>query len=668
LPVLFYYAVSLLLTYYRIDYKIYKYYYDQKDGQNMLFDYQYCVCSMAVTLLLILINYQRQSYYTADNKIFILMCIMSYLTACADLLTYFTISYPGSFKPWFLYAANYTYFILVTNLTMTFIAYTSQKIKNKKLNNIRNFLFVSNCIVLILCILTSAHNHSFIYFDEAMQYHHGRFLLLLFINPSLAITLSMYFFFIYRKQFSPYQIMIVMSTLLVLVFSIVLQFVYRNLDLSNFAVSMVLVAVFVCFEDPAQYTYLNTRCFNHRALLLEIKRRIRYSRTTVCLIAGIQNNPDGVYFESKDDYYAFTSQIANMMFKTFGQRVFAIDGSKYLIFIKTAEKKKEDEIRRKLEEMFAKPIVQRKVEIPVQYSVRSTSLDAVVRSESMANDLIFSLRSSTVDTIFNARDLAVLTDGLARERSVAEAVNRCIQDKGPTIQFQPIFDVKDGKFRSVEVLSRVKDNVLGDIRPSEFIPVAEKNGSIVQLGEQVFRKTCEFAAKHADDCNIDFFEVNVSQLQLKNPDFASRFIAIANEFGISPSLINLEFTESVEMISDSVIIRNISMLSDHRFGFSIDDYGSGFSAPSCLIKIPASLVKIDCTLLEDAATDNNAYIVLEHSVELMKKLGKQVVIEGAETEADVNLAVGTGADYIQGYFYSKPLDEEAFVGFCKSRV
>ena len=150
------------------------------------------------------------------------------------------------------------------------------------------------------------------------------------------------------------------------------------------------------------------------------------------------------------------------------------------------------------------------------------------------------------------------------------------------------------------------------------------------------------------------------------PTLSDTLFTIMNEYGIKPSQINLEITETAKSDNNTAIRNNIDILSGHGVGFAIDDYGSGFATANYLLQYPFSVVKIDKQILWQAMTDETALIVFRNMVTLIKKLDKKIVVEGGETQEMIDLLIQENCDYCQGYFFSKPLKEEAFIDFLQS--
>lgn len=275
---------------------------------------------------------------------------------------------------------------------------------------------------------------------------------------------------------------------------------------------------------------------------------------------------------------------------------------------------------------------------------------------------------------------------IKHEDKIRKALDRAIENDELEVWFQPIWCPGADRISSAEALVRIEDGELGTIYPDEFISVAEANGSIVNLGRQVFRKICEFISTHdIRKMGIDYLEVNLSPIQCLDDHLADEFIEIRKSYGIDPGLINLEITETAA--SDSMIVlENMLKLSRDGFSFSLDDYGTGFSNLMNMLSLPLSIIKIDKSIVWsffdqsfalNAAVgnatvamtggierDNN---ILEDLIPMFQARGLKVVCEGVETHEMVRVLEEMGCDYMQGFFFSKPIPADDFLEYVKAK-
>lgn len=263
-----------------------------------------------------------------------------------------------------------------------------------------------------------------------------------------------------------------------------------------------------------------------------------------------------------------------------------------------------------------------------------------------------------------------VADKRAYQAQVERIVQKAIDEDGFNVVYQPILNTKTGKFESAEALVRLSDtNTLGFISPEIFIPLAEKKGLISTLGDIVLNKVCQFTRDNRlNENGLHYVEVNLSALQICDPSLPFRLHQMVKSYDLDPSFINLEITETASAGEDKIVSANMDKLKKLGYKFSMDDFGTGYSNLSKIAALQYDLVKFDKSLIWPAFEKGNetAMRVLTECMKLMHSLGNQIVAEGVETQEQADFLIGRGVEYLQGYFYSKPLSEADFLEFIRN--
>lgn len=232
--------------------------------------------------------------------------------------------------------------------------------------------------------------------------------------------------------------------------------------------------------------------------------------------------------------------------------------------------------------------------------------------------------------------------------------------------YQPLIDASTKKIVSVEALIRWKHPRKGIISPLEFIPIAEETGLIMPIGDWVLANACkQFKEWHKlgfTECRLS---VNVSVVQLQQPDFAEAANLIFLKEGIAPKNIELEITESVLIdLSNHNILKNLDFLRKQGVKVSIDDFGTGYNSLKYIQKLAISTIKIDKTFVSNINADINK-IIIDFIISLGHRINAEIIAEGIETKEQYEYLKEQGCDIIQGYYFSKPLLPEEVTEFLK---
>lgn len=253
------------------------------------------------------------------------------------------------------------------------------------------------------------------------------------------------------------------------------------------------------------------------------------------------------------------------------------------------------------------------------------------------------------------------------EMALSGLVERSIRERSFTVYYQPIWSLADQRFRSAEALVRLDDPVFGQVPPAMFIPEAEQNGSIDEIGNILLEKICAFLGRvDYEATGLDYLEVNLSAEQCTQPSLADDLLELMRKHGVQPDRMNLEITETSSAFSQEIIDANVYALSTAGVAFSLDDYGTGYSNAIRMLSLPFSIVKLDKSLV-DGLDDPAVRAMLASTITMLKSIGKQTLAEGVETAEQADALAELGVDFIQGYYYAKPMPEDAFLAFLEER-
>lgn len=243
-------------------------------------------------------------------------------------------------------------------------------------------------------------------------------------------------------------------------------------------------------------------------------------------------------------------------------------------------------------------------------------------------------------------------------RRLESELRRAVEEKEFRVVYQPIKKGGSGDVAAIEALIRWHHPELGLVPPAEFIPLAERNGIISEIGDWVLDQACRDAARLPPDVKIS---VNLSRVQISDPGFAVRVSEILKRSGFPPERLEFEVTETAILHDELNACKVLGDLQDLGISIAIDDFGVGQSALSCLKSLPIGRIKIDRSFINDLATDAKARSIFIAVVSLAKSLGIKTTAEGIETEQQRIIAALAGCDHLQGYLLGRPQDLEMLI-------
>ncbi len=287
---------------------------------------------------------------------------------------------------------------------------------------------------------------------------------------------------------------------------------------------------------------------------------------------------------------------------------------------------------------------------------RSVGIAAMVDRSRLAMD--------TVKTNY-VRPYAYYNDNM-REHVVMEQIlmsecEKAIRENQFMVYYQPVCDAVSGRIMSAEALVRWNHPQRGMISPAVFIPLFERNGFVSVLDRYVWEKVCQMLRRRLDEGkDVVPVSINVSRVDFYNQQLCENIISILDKYGLEKRLLRLEVTESSYSDDPQHVLEIVKRLQDHGFTIMMDDFGSGYSSLNTLKDLPVDILKIDMKFMDDLDKGGKSAIILESIVRMAKWMRLKAVAEGVETEEELNFLKSVECNYIQGYYFYRPLPELEF--------
>jgi len=255
-----------------------------------------------------------------------------------------------------------------------------------------------------------------------------------------------------------------------------------------------------------------------------------------------------------------------------------------------------------------------------------------------------------------------LTQNVLEHLAIATALRYAIKKNELYLYFQPKVNIESGKILGAEALLRWNGNVLGQVMPAKFIPIAEESGLINEIGDWVLLHACMTAVQinqgRAEPLDI---AVNISSKQFVGNNFLLKLQQSLRDTGCKACWINLEITESLLLQDSDEVLDALNTINEMGIKIAIDDFGTGYSALGYLNKFPISQVKIDRSFVNDICSDEKDALLVKAIIAMAHSLNKELVAEGIETKEQAMLIQHYGCQHAQGYLYSQPLSLPDFM-------
>lgn len=303
------------------------------------------------------------------------------------------------------------------------------------------------------------------------------------------------------------------------------------------------------------------------------------------------------------------------------------------------------------------------INIELRYSIGKVIIDdpkksllILIGEAHLANEQCKNYYSAHMETFSSNTVNRVLI-----EKKILYKMNQDLLDGPLKLYLQPKYDLKSGEIIGAEALVRWIEDGQVIYNPDQFIPIFEKYYFIKELDLFMFEQVCKTLRDLEEKSKENILiSVNMSRITLRQENIVELLLKILNIYGLSPSKIEIEITESALCGEIEKIARQVQELKSAGFQLSVDDFGSGQSSLTSLNLFDINIIKLDREFLSNSLIRSNMYIMIKHIIQLMHDFDLKVVAEGVETKEDVELLRTYGCDIAQGYYFSKPVPKDMF--------
>ncbi len=503
-----------------------------------------------------------------------------------------------------------------------------------------------------------------IYKMGRVVYTAGSAVMVTYFFTGMFILVNIVFTLAKRKEANHRRSQVILSWLALWLAAAVVQFFNNELLLVGYAGALGVLVIFFRLENPEYLTDAVTGLFNQDGLLLYARKLYNeqkpFSLMSIWWNLGISRADEGAREQA--------------VMAAFAKRLPKLDHTRVF-------KMADDEVWMIFEDMEHVEDTVEKVRSFVEYGRRELGgmaqaaftymPDAAMVGDyqEMVHLMQYARWKSSDHSTSNFKQVDMdFVEQMRKEKSMEQMLDEAMKEDRIEVFYQPIFSTRAKKFVSAEALVRMRDRDGNLVPPGAFISVAEANGKILQLGEIVFEKVCRFFTKEQlEQYGLHYIEVNLSVIQCGYPGLADDYIGIMEKYQINPKYINLEITESASMAAKKTLLENMRRLMEYGVYFSLDDFGTGQSNLNYIVDMPVNIVKFDREMSQAFFRDEKAKYVMNAAMQMIHGMKLKIVSEGIETKEQYLAMEELSIDYIQGYYFSKPLPEAAFLAFLQSR-
>lgn len=624
------------------------------------------VCGI-ILILLVLIMYQNQK--TADlwnKRVFLVALFTVLISVSMDAISVILIADANENYTMFLQMFCKAYLVTLIGVGYSSFQYISVDLMMSHiLKRQTRTGMLAFALIGAVCVMVAPISFSD---SSAAIYTYGLSVTLTYVFALFFLAANFVILVRYKKRMNPRRWVAGLSWMLIWILASVIQFCNNKLLLVGYASALGIVILFIKLENPEGYLDRITGHLNEQALQQYMTQHYSEMKKFSLLVIRLDNfhylnemfgrNQVELLLQYMGDY--FDAREGATVFKH-------VEWEYSLIFKKQTDMEWASE---EIQERFKKEWEIGGME------VKLSPMFIEVPDSSLAHDADELLELIRFFIMENSKEskgrVLVMNQKWIEQKQHQEEIEKeilaAIQEDRITVFYQPIYSTKQRRFTSAEALVRIRRQDGSIMPPAAFIPVAEQNGLILQIGRIVFEKACQLIKDaKLKERGVEYLEINLSVVQCMQEDMASQLIEIMERIGVAPEMINLEITESAAMQSIELLLRNMEVLRKYGVRFSLDDFGTGYSNLNYILELPVDIVKFDRAMTESYFNSKRGKLIMDSVIGMIKAVELKIVSEGVEEQAQLDTLEKKEIDYIQGYYFSKPVCEEEFLIFLAEK-
>ncbi len=640
----------------------------------------YDVSALFIFLTLIISNISKHRMKGRTNSLYLMTLVVSCITIAFRII-YQLILRHNAYSPNVVFIARTFVYLsligrsLVYSVGLSFVFSSIGILPIFLRNDTLKIFLILLFTIPILYILMDCVKHIIFTITKDMQ--------LVFLSPMVVLNiciLTLLFFgfvmlLVYRKVLDKVHVAYGLSLFPVNTLLFILQTIYPQVQIEMFVIAMTCYLAFATIQRPELLINTETLAQSSIAFENELKKSMSVSVPGKFIFIKITNYKNINMYVGNDKFMELLKQITIFLHdlskkQKLGANVYYLNDYVYALPTEGQTELMVDAVLRDLQTYFSQVFILDGVRINLE-----TRICAIRVPEDIDNYEYLIYISKQFYKIIEPNGKPQWYKDYVSDRNfiirnnLDKILDRAIAEKSFDVYYQPIYNIRRKSYSCAEALVRLNDPDYGNIPPGLFIPYAEKTNKIHIIGDFVLEKVCKFiGSEEYKTLGIDYIEVNMSVAQCFETDLVTKMRNWMEKYNVQPMQLRLEITENAATFNPQIVEKNMHVLHKMGVSFALDDYGTGFSNIKKMISLPFDVVKLNKTFVDEIDNPNTETVVKD-TIHMLKSLGKEVLIEGIETKDRADLFTNydydrkLGCDYLQGFYFSKPLPQTEFVKF-----
>ena len=635
------------------------------------------LCAIPIFATVLFAVYLKHMTKGLANRLFLSAVWLSVISAVSDVVMYYVLLDPPLSKAAvavgtlcsYVYKLSRSFTNLIYLLFLFAITRTVYRLRERNWF----FLLLIPTGLVVVAILQNLFNGSIFTVTAENGYHRGPFIWILYALSTLYGLFGVIYLIECRRFIHIGKMLALISMYALTVAGIIIQFIFPEMALEMFTTSLAFLMIILVVLRPEDQMDSAVQIYSWKAYKNELKKIIFTKQKEQIVVIRFINAGEIRNFLGEEVYYSYISLIAREI-EQFSKRekihtelYFEHPGTIYAI-VDDLDYVMSEGIPRFAEAVGEKTVIFDEAGarlLPRICYIRfpqdlKTFTDIIHLGHEFHGLVPYGQVVTAAEDVIGSKNYEI-------ESNIDGILSSAIAGRALEMYFQPIYHVKENRFHSAEALIRLCDSRFGFIPPDIFIPAAESRGLILPIGDFVLESVFRFISEHdLKKLGIDYIEINLSVAQCLQKELPEKVRMLQTQYGVLPEQVNFEITETMYDHIGNVMEKNIRELQEMGYTFSLDDYGTGYSNIRRISQLPLKIIKLDKTIIDDMNSQDGR-VIMSTTVDMMKGIHKELVAEGVEQEEDVERLRELGVDFIQGFYFARPMPQDQFLQFLNEK-
>ena len=518
--------------------------------------------------------------------------------------------------------------------------------------------------ILELLVLTNPLTHFVYHYDRDLTFHRGWGAYLAYFEAAFYVLFAIVALFLYWNTLNSLKKIALVYFFVIIIAGTLIQMVFMEIKCELLCEAIGLMGLMIVVENDDDRHDMGTGAYNRSAFSRDVSSYFKYGRKFYTICIRLTNADVYRKITGYETFEKILSELVNYV-ESIDTKidVYRVVNDSFAIVYPDVDKDQADFASKKIFDRFQQEWVLGDNKV----LLKAIILQAQSPNQFDCLDNLYFLSDSAIDseadTVLSDHDL----DFLLRRAEVEKAVRRGIANKAFKVYYEPIYTKTDHGICGAQAVLKFNDFELGEIEPSEFVPIAEETGMIEELGWFIIDEAFYFLGGGiTEEMGLEFMEIGLSSLQLIKSDFTTRVRALFSKYSISPERVVFDITEYSAATDQDILESVMHELESDGVRFFMDEFGSGFFNMQSASTLVFEGVKIDSGLLVAAGRQMQSKIIFENRLKMMNQMGRKIVINKVDSQELLDAVAGVKADYVKGLYFSEAVSKNEFIAILRA--